>query len=95
MLLQFDNDLVRSQLIINQTIEKVALVQDRRRAHDVLDSSPVNVRSILCFQDKSRTEGYIMAAGQQGNKRMDPIMTPKNKQGQMARIATDNQSQIK
>ncbi|KAJ4862215.1 AAA ATPase domain-containing protein [Trichoderma breve] len=52
--LAFDNELVRSQLVINNQIEKVILVKDRLEAERVMidnNGPPRNVVACICFHD--------------------------------------------
>jgi structural maintenance of chromosomes protein 6 len=50
--LRINDDLIRNQLIINQSVEKSVLIEDREEAHGVLMNQQVsNIRQIFCFTD--------------------------------------------
>ncbi|GKT48411.1 structural maintenance of chromosomes protein 6 [Colletotrichum spaethianum] len=51
--LKFDNDWVRSQLIVAHTIDKIVLIRERAKAQDVMmsDSPPPNVQACISFHD--------------------------------------------
>ncbi|TWU78097.1 Structural maintenance of chromosomes protein 6 [Metarhizium rileyi] len=57
--LEFDDGLVRSQLIINNQIEKVILVKDRVQAEAVMvdNGPPRNVAACICFHDGKGKRG--------------------------------------
>lgn len=57
--LEFDEELVRSQLIINNQIEKVILVEDRVRAEEIMidNGPPRNVAACICFHDGKGKRG--------------------------------------
>ncbi|KAG6041493.1 hypothetical protein E4U41_003952 [Claviceps citrina] len=59
-ILEFDNDLVRSQLIINNQIEKVILIKDRVEAERVMidNGPPRNVAACICFHDGRGKRGH-------------------------------------
>ncbi|KAG5989423.1 hypothetical protein E4U52_005566 [Claviceps spartinae] len=59
-ILDFDNDVVRSQLIINNQIEKVILVKDRVEAEKVMidGGPPRNVAACICFHDGKGKRGH-------------------------------------
>lgn len=58
-ILEFDDDLVRSQLIINNQIEKVILVPDRVEAERIMvdNGPPRNVAACICFHDGKGKRG--------------------------------------
>ncbi|KAL6816030.1 hypothetical protein GGI42DRAFT_312867 [Trichoderma sp. SZMC 28013] len=59
--LAFDNELVRSQLVINNQIEKVILVKDRLEAERVMidnNGPPRNVVACICFHDGKGKRGH-------------------------------------
>ncbi|UKZ49550.1 hypothetical protein TrVGV298_003797 [Trichoderma virens] len=59
--LAFDNELVRSQLVINNQIEKVILVKDRIEAERVMidnNGPPRNVVACICFHDGKGKRGH-------------------------------------
>ncbi|KAK2612139.1 Structural maintenance of chromosomes protein 6 [Conoideocrella luteorostrata] len=57
--LEFDEDLVRSQLIINNQIDKVILVKDRVQAETIMidNGPPCNVVACICFHDGKGKRG--------------------------------------
>ncbi|KAG5927340.1 hypothetical protein E4U42_002339 [Claviceps africana] len=59
-ILEFDNDVVRSQLIINNQVEKVILVEDRVEAEKVMidNGPPLNVLACICFHDGKGKRGH-------------------------------------
>ncbi|KAL7790371.1 hypothetical protein V8C37DRAFT_185899 [Trichoderma ceciliae] len=59
--LEFDNELVRSQLVINHQIEKIILVKERLEAERVMldnDGPPRNVAACICFHDGKGKRGH-------------------------------------
>ncbi|KAL7951181.1 P-loop containing nucleoside triphosphate hydrolase protein [Trichoderma barbatum] len=59
--LAFDNELVRSQLVINNQIEKIILVKDRLEAERVMidnEGPPRNVVACICFHDGKGKRGH-------------------------------------
>ncbi|TFB06813.1 Structural maintenance of chromosomes protein 6 [Trichoderma ghanense] len=59
--LDFDDDLVRSQLVINNQIEKIILVKERLEAERVMidnDGPPRNVAACICFHDGRGKRGH-------------------------------------
>ncbi|RGP63298.1 DNA repair rad18 [Fusarium longipes] len=58
--LQFDDDIVRSQLIIGNQIEKIILIRDRVEAEKVMveGTPPRNVGACLCFHDGRGKRGW-------------------------------------
>ncbi|RFU73119.1 hypothetical protein TARUN_9134 [Trichoderma arundinaceum] len=59
--LEFDNELVRSQLVINHQIEKVILIKERLEAERVMidnDGPPRNVVACICFHDGKGKRGH-------------------------------------
>ncbi|KAG5995721.1 hypothetical protein E4U54_002791 [Claviceps lovelessii] len=59
-ILEFDNDMVRSQLIINNQVEKVILIKDRVEAEKVMidNGPPPNVAACICFHDGKGKRGH-------------------------------------
>ncbi|GAB0136025.1 hypothetical protein EsDP_00004342 [Epichloe bromicola] len=59
-ILEFDDDLVRSQLIINNQIEKIILVKNRVEAERVMidNGPPHNVAACICFHDGKGKRGH-------------------------------------
>ncbi|KAF4973804.1 hypothetical protein FZEAL_9223 [Fusarium zealandicum] len=58
--LQFDDDIIRSQLIINNQIEKIILVKERVEAERIMVENvpPRNVGACLCFHDGRGKRGW-------------------------------------
>jgi chromosome segregation ATPase len=92
--LEFDSDLVRRQLIINQGIEQSILVKSRTEASRIMFSGPKpkNVRQCFALHDSRRDYAHRLAfTGRNGtNQEMTPVKAPIGK----ARMKTDNESQI-
>jgi len=57
--LKFDDDLVRDQLIMNHTIEKTVLMEQRTEAEKTMFDGPPprNVKAIICFRTGDRGPG--------------------------------------
>lgn len=79
--LEFDDDIIRSQLIINNRIEKVILVKERVEAERIMfdEGPPRNVLACLCFHDgrTRRGQGLRMTsrAGSMSTSPIIPIVT--------------------
>ncbi|RCI11526.1 hypothetical protein L249_7482 [Ophiocordyceps polyrhachis-furcata BCC 54312] len=74
--LEFDDDLIRSQLIINNAIEKVILVKDRVEAQKIMidDGPPHNVNQCICFHDGKNKRGHgLRITNRNGNAATSPI----------------------
>lgn len=59
--LQFDDELVRSQLVINYQIEKIILVKERVEAEKIMVDNgrpPRNVAACICFHDGQGKRGH-------------------------------------
>ncbi|KAH7271953.1 hypothetical protein B0J15DRAFT_480571 [Fusarium solani] len=58
--LQFEDDIIRSQLIINNQIEKIILVRERVEAERVMvdNTPPRNVAACICFHDGRGKRGW-------------------------------------
>ncbi|KAF5022772.1 hypothetical protein F66182_5187 [Fusarium sp. NRRL 66182] len=58
--IQFDDDIVRSQLIISSQIEKIILIRERVEAEKVMveGTPPQNVGACLCFHDGRGKRGW-------------------------------------
>lgn len=92
-ILEFDDILVRDQLIINNYIEQVVLVEDRRKAQDVMfrGAVPRNVAACLTLHDKKRGEGLRLTSRGGGNVSTTPVIPILS---QEPRMKTDVDSQI-
>ncbi|KAL7923171.1 P-loop containing nucleoside triphosphate hydrolase protein [Trichoderma austrokoningii] len=75
--LDFDNDLIRTQLVINNQIEKVILIKERLEAERVMidnDGPPRNVTACLCFHDGRGKRGHgLRITNRYGNISTSPI----------------------
>ncbi|RDA93406.1 hypothetical protein CP533_1990 [Ophiocordyceps camponoti-saundersi (nom. inval.)] len=74
--LEFDDDLIRSQLIINNSIEKVILVKDRVEAQRIMidDGPPRNVLQCICFHDGWNKRGHgLRITNRNGNSATSPV----------------------
>ena len=91
--LEINNDLVRSQLIINQNIEQTILVEGREDAMRILyeGTRPRNVKQCFCLNEGRRGWGirFGYTAGS-GNRSSGPIPPS----GRQPRMKTDADSQI-
>ncbi|KAK1503413.1 RecF/RecN/SMC N terminal domain-containing protein [Colletotrichum tamarilloi] len=58
--LNFDNEWVRSQLIVAHTIDKIVLIRERTKAEDVMmsDSPPPNVQACISLHDGAGKRGF-------------------------------------
>lgn len=91
--LNIDNDVVRSQLIINQAIEQVILIEDRVKGQEVMFNgrTPRNVRHCLVIHDTMRNHGLMLASKNNGASiKSDPIRPS----GRPARMKTDMGAQV-
>ncbi|KAM0448639.1 hypothetical protein ACHAO4_008350 [Trichoderma viride] len=79
--LEFDHDLIRTQLVINNQIEKVILIKERLEAERVMidnDGPPRNVTACLCFHDGKGKRGHgLRITNRSGNISTSPV-TPSN-----------------
>jgi chromosome segregation ATPase len=91
--LEIDNDLVRSQLIINQNIEQTILVEGREDSMRILyeGARPRNVKQCFCLNEGRRgwgiRFGYTAGSG-------NPSSGPISPTGRQPRMKTDADSQI-
>lgn len=92
-ILEFDDVLVRDQLIINNYIEQVILVEDRKKAQQVMFNGPAprNVSACLTLHDKKRGEGLRLTSRGNGNVSTTPVIPVLS---QRPRMKTDVGSQI-
>ena len=91
--LEFDDPLIRGQLIINNYIEQVILVEDRKRAEQIMFNGPApqNVVACLSLHDQKRGEGLRLTSRVGGNVSTAPVIP---NYSQKARMKTDIDSQI-
>jgi chromosome segregation ATPase len=74
--LQFDDDIVRSQLIISNQIEKIILIHDRVEAERVMVEgvAPRNVSACLCFHDGRGKRGWgLRLTNRNGSAGTSPV----------------------
>ncbi|KPM40169.1 Structural maintenance of chromosomes protein 6 [Neonectria ditissima] len=91
--LQFDDELVRSQLIINNQIEKIVLIKERSEAQRVMiDNTPLrNVGACICFHDGRGKRGHgLRITNRNGSIGTSPIQ-PVN---QRPRMQSDSARQV-
>ncbi len=76
--LEFDDDIFRTQLIINSQIEKIILVQSRAEAEKIMvdgGGPPRNVSACLCFHDGKGKRGQgLRLTNRNGNIGTAPIV---------------------
>ncbi|KAH7486634.1 Structural maintenance of chromosomes protein 6 [Fusarium oxysporum f. sp. matthiolae] len=75
--LQFDDDIVRSQLIISNQIEKIILIRDRVEAERVMVEGvpPRNVSACLCFHDGRGKRGWgLRLTNRNGSVGTSPVL---------------------
>ena len=92
--LEFDSDLVKRQLIINQGIEQSILVKNRTEASRIMFSGPKpnNVKQCFALHDSRRD--YAHRLGYTGRSGTNQEMTPVKAPTWRPRLRTDNESQI-
>ncbi|CAG9941419.1 unnamed protein product [Clonostachys rosea f. rosea IK726] len=75
--LEFDNELVRAQMIINFQIEKIILIKSRVEAEKVMvdaDVPPRNVNACMCFHDGQGKRGFgLRLTNRSGNTSTSPV----------------------
>ncbi|KAH6890974.1 P-loop containing nucleoside triphosphate hydrolase protein [Thelonectria olida] len=92
-LLQFDEEVIRSQLIINNTVEKVILIKERTEAQRVMVDNvpPRNVAACICFHDGRGKRGHgLRLTNRNGAIGTSPV-TPN---GQRPRMQSDSARQV-
>ena len=90
--LEFDEDLIRSQLIINSQIEKIILVKERTEAERIMIDGarpPQNVSACICFHDGKRGHGLRMT-NRMGNLSTAPV----DPSAQRPRMQSDSGRQV-
>ncbi|KAJ4290938.1 Structural maintenance of chromosomes protein 6 [Kalmusia sp. IMI 367209] len=91
--LNISNDLVRNQLIINQRIEQVVLIPNRKDASDFAHNGGTrrkNVKVVFCRSDISRRLGHSFTFNDSGGVNLGPIDEYKG----MPRMQADKGPQI-
>lgn len=90
---RIDNELVRNQLILQNSIEQTVLVEDMRDASELLHRG-VRARNVkLCFamNSKRKTQGYRIGLNRVNEAAQDPI----HEFSGHARMRTDAESQLR
>lgn len=91
--IEIDNDLVRKQLIINQSIEQTVLIEDRQTAVNAMSEGarPANVKQCYTVNTDKRGWGLRLGFGFGGDVNSSPISGDLTRR---PRMATDVDSQI-
>ncbi|GKT55533.1 recF/RecN/SMC N terminal domain-containing protein [Colletotrichum tofieldiae] len=92
--LKFDNDWVRSQLIVAHTIDKIVLIRERAKAQDVMmsDSPPPNVQACISFHDGAGKRGTGLRMARSGGAGFS--QSPVNPFPRAPRMKSDDETQI-
>ncbi|KAJ4164127.1 hypothetical protein LMH87_005812 [Akanthomyces muscarius] len=92
--LEFDDDIFRTQLIINSQIEKIILVQSRAQAEKIMvdgGGPPRNVSACLCFHDGKNKRGHgLRLTNRNGNIGTAPVVPS----GMRPRMQSDSGRQL-
>jgi hypothetical protein len=73
---QIDDDLVRNQLIINQSIEQTVLIEDMKEGAKFMDDRgppTTNVKMCFTFADGDTTKGRVINYNNAGGINNSPI----------------------
>ncbi|RDW87203.1 DNA repair protein SMC6 [Aspergillus mulundensis] len=91
--LQFDNELVRRQLVINHGIEQNLLIENLEKASSVLfeGEKPNNVKRCYCINHSDRRRGIHLSYNRAG----EPNQSPVSVYGGNPRMKSDRDSQIR
>ncbi|KAL4907604.1 hypothetical protein BDW74DRAFT_110880 [Aspergillus multicolor] len=91
--LQFDNELVRRQLVINHGIEQNLLIENLEEASSVLfdGEKPNNVKRCYCINQSDRRRGIHLSYNRSG----EPNQSPVSVYGGNPRMKSDRDSQIR
>jgi chromosome segregation ATPase len=92
--LNIDNDIVKSQLIISNGIEQVILIRDRVKAEEIMFSgrAPRNVKMCFCEHDGRKNHGLVLMNKGGGSFSTSTIFPHPR---QPARMKTDRGAQAK
>ncbi|KJR79900.1 SMC6 protein [Sporothrix schenckii 1099-18] len=92
-ILEFDDPLIRDQLIINSFIEQTIIIENRKHAEQIMFNGPApqNVNACLALHDKKRGEGLRLATRGGNNVSTTPVVPNLT---QKPRMKTDVSSQI-
>lgn len=90
---QFDNELVRRQLIINHNIEQNLLIENLEEASSVLFDSekPRNAKRCYCINQSDRRRGILLSYSRIG----EPSQAPVSVYNGNPRMKSDRDSQIR
>ncbi|SPO01325.1 related to DNA repair protein rad18 [Cephalotrichum gorgonifer] len=89
--LQFENNLIRDQLVINHKIEQTLLIRSRKEAEKVIFvDRPRNVAFGLCHHDRIKGEGISLQVNNRGDQSLDPVKPRR----EAPRLQSDNEAQI-
>ncbi|CAM1503699.1 Fc.00g012900.m01.CDS01 [Cosmosporella sp. VM-42] len=92
--LEFDDELIRSQLVINNQIEKIILVNERTEAERIMldnNGPPRNVSACFCFHDGRGKRGQgLRITNRNGTIGTSPVVPT----GQHPRMQSDSARQI-
>ena len=93
-IVQFDNDLVRDQMIINHSIEQAVLIKDREEAQEFMHrggSPRRNVRFCFTMANGDPRKGHsIQISPQSGAMSINPIMDYRGR----GRMQADKEPQL-
>ncbi|PWY65950.1 DEAD-domain-containing protein [Aspergillus sclerotioniger CBS 115572] len=91
--LRFDNDVARSQLIINHKIEQMLLIENLEEASSVLfdGQKPRNVARCYCIDQTNRRRGIHLSFSRTG----EPSQAPVPAYNRSPRMRSDLESQIR
>ncbi|ETS85485.1 hypothetical protein PFICI_03510 [Pestalotiopsis fici W106-1] len=89
--LKFDNDQVRNQLIMTNSIENIVLIENLQEAHRVMSEgqAPRNAKLSISFHPVKRGHGVTIKPGPQGSLTQEPIDASERR-----RMQTDTEGQI-
>ncbi|EGX96570.1 RecF/RecN/SMC protein [Cordyceps militaris CM01] len=98
--LEFDEDIVRTQLVINNQIEKIILVKSRAEAENTMvdgGGPPRNVTACLCFHDGKNKRGHgLRLTNRNGNIGTAPVtpstMRPRMQSDSVRQLAVQKEN---
>lgn len=89
--LQFDNNLVRDQLVIHHKIEQAVLIRSRLEAENIIfNERPRNAAFGLCHHDRLKGEGISLVVNNRGDQSLDPVKPGRGP----PRLRSDNEAQV-
>ncbi|KAB5518749.1 P-loop containing nucleoside triphosphate hydrolase protein [Coniochaeta sp. 2T2.1] len=95
--LKFDNDVVRSQLIISHSIEQIILVPERVKAEEIMFNGPAPPKVKMCFSfhDTRRNQGLVLKNSGRNIStnpaETDPNRTPRMKASQDSALSAQRE----